>query len=189
MISTPSAVRKHLTDIHEWRKLGEANIFPPESHVELINGEILDMSPIGFNHAGHITRLMNFFAPLLSGKAIISAQNPIQLGDLSEPEPDFILLRPEANFYTQRHPKAEDVLLLIEVADSSLAYDQNEKLHLYARHNIAEYWLLNLNNHCLEVYRQPQGNLYQQKSTLRIGDSVSLSQLENITVNVGDILS
>lgn len=188
MISVNSSARKHLTDIHEWRKLGEANIFSPVSRLELIYGEILDMSPIGFNHAGHVVKLMNFFAPLVHGKAIINAQNPIQLGNLSEPEPDFMLLRPHIDFYTTAHPKAEDVLLLVEVADSSLYYDQNEKQRLYAHHNITEYWLLNLNETCLEVYLQPHNDSYQQKMTLGKADSITLSQLQQITISLNKIL-
>lgn len=190
MITASGAVRKHLTDIHEWQRLGEANIFAPGSRLELIEGEILEMAPIGFYHAGHLKRLNKLFSRLLTPEqVIISIQDPLQLSDLSEPEPDFMLLRPDADDYMTRHPSANDVLLLIEVADSSLYYDQNEKLRLYARHAIAEYWLLNLNDTCLEVYLQPHNDLYQQKTTLRRGDSITLSQLNNITVNISDILS
>jgi Uma2 family endonuclease len=180
--------RKHLTNLDEWRRLGEAAIFPPDSRLELIEGEILEMAPIGFNHAGHVMRLINFFAPLIAGKAIVNAQNPLQLGDLSEPEPDFMLLKPNPDFYSLRHPVASDVLLMIEVADSSLAFDQNQKQRLYALHGIPEYWLLNLNDNCLEVYRRPHGELYEEKTTLRTGDSISLSQLPDVTVQLSDIL-
>jgi Uma2 family endonuclease len=180
--------RKHLTNLDEWRRLGEAAIFPPDSRLELIEGEILEMAPIGFNHASHVMRLINFFAPLTAGKAIVNAQNPLQLGDLSEPEPDFMLLKPNPDFYSSRHPVADDVLLLIEVADSSLAFDQNQKQRLYALHRIPEYWLLNLNDNCLEVYRRPRGDLYEEKTTLRGDDSVVLSQLLDITIPLSEIL-
>ncbi len=179
---------KHLTNLDEWRRLGEANIFPPESRLELINGEILEMAPIGSNHAGHVIRLLNFFAPLVGNKALVNAQNPLQLGDLSEPEPDFMLLKPHADFYSSRHPNANDVLLLVEVADSSLAFDQNQKLHLYALHGIPEYWLLNLNDVCLEVYRIPNGEVYAEKTTLHGGDTLTLSLLPEITFRIDDIL-
>jgi len=186
ILATP--LRKHLTDIHEWEKLGDANIFPPENRLELIEGEILEMSPIGYNHSGHVARLINFFVPLVKGQAIVNAQNPIQLSNFSEPEPDFVLLRPDVDFYTARHPQVEDVLLLIEVADSSLSFDQNEKMYLYATHNIGEYWLINLNDKCVEVYRQPYNGLYQEKTTLRTGDSITLSLLNNVSVKISDIL-
>mgnify|MGYP003392611131 CR=1 FL=1 len=179
---------KHLTTIDEWRRLGEAAIFPPESRIELINGEILDMAPIGFNHAGHLNRLNRLLTRLIPDEVIPSVQNPLQLGDLSEPQPDFMLLKPNADCYSSRHPIADDVLLLVEVADSSLGYDQNQKLRLYALHGIPEYWLLNLNDACLEVYRQPNGEVYAEKTTLRTGDSITLSQLDGIGVRMADIL-
>ena len=179
---------KHLTNLDEWRRIGEANIFPPDSRLELIDGEILEMAPIGFNHAGHINRINRLFSKLLGDRTIISIQNPLQLGDLSEPEPDFMLLKPEVDFYCSRHPNADDVLLLIEVADSSLAFDQKQKQRLYALHDIPEYWLLNLNDNCLEVYRHPHGDSYEQKTTLRAGDSISLSQLPDIAIKLSDIL-
>jgi len=188
MTLATATVRKHLTDIREWQKLGEANIFPPGSRIELIEGEILEMAPIGFNHSGHINRLVKLLTKLIPSDVIPSVQNPVQLGDLSEPEPDFMLLKPNDDFYSSRHPNADDVLLLIEVADSSLSFDQNQKLRLYASHNIPEYWLMNLNDSCLEVYRQPHGDCYGEKTTLRVGDTATLSQLDQITINIADIL-
>lgn len=179
---------KHLTNLDEWRRLGEANIFPPGSRVELINGEILDIAPIGFNHAGHLKRINNLLTLLVTGKAIVSVQDPLQLGDLSEPEPDFMVLKPNADYYSSRHPMADDVLLLIEVSDTSLQFDQNQKLRLYALHSIPEYWLLNLSDICLEVYRKPNGEVYAEKTTLYPGDSVTLSQLTGISIQVSDIL-
>jgi Uma2 family endonuclease len=179
---------KHLTNLDEWRRLGEANIFPPETRLELINGEILEMAPIGFNHAGHLKRINNLFSKLVPGNLITSVQDPLQLGDLSEPEPDFMLLKPNADFYSSRHPNANDVLLLIEIADSSLMFDQNQKLRLYALHGIPEYWLLNLNDACLEVYRKPNGEVYAEKTTLRAGDTITLSQLNEISILISDIL-
>jgi Uma2 family endonuclease len=180
--------QKHLTDLNEWHRLGEAGIFPPESRMELINGEILHMAPIGFNHAGHTRRLNALFSFLLADKAIVSIQSPIQLGDLSEPEPDFVLLRPEASFYSTRHPKADDVLLLIEVSDSTLRFDRTQKLRLYATFNIPEYWIINLIDDCLEVYRQPQDGDYLDKSTLGKTDSLNLVALPEIKISVADIL-
>ncbi len=188
MTPATATVRKHLTDINEWQRLGEANIFPPDSRLELIEGEILEMAPIGFNHSGHINRLVKLLTKLIPGDIIPSVQNPLRLGDLSEPEPDFMLLKPNADFYCSRHPNADDVLLLIEVADSSLSFDQNQKLHLYARHKIPEYWLMNLKDACIEVYRQPHDDIYGEKTTLRVGDSTSLSQLNQLTINIADIL-
>ncbi len=180
--------KKHLTDVVEWQKMGEAGIFPAESHLELINGEIIEMAPIGSNHAGHLNRLNQVLNQAILSQAIISIQNPLQLNDLSEPEPDLMLLRSNADFYRTRHPNANDVLLLIEVADSSLSYDQNQKLRLYALHQIPEYWILNLADKSIEVYRQPKTGLYEEKTTLQSGDKITLSQLQNISIKIADIL-
>ncbi|WP_031435667.1 Uma2 family endonuclease [Methylomarinum vadi] len=187
---TPSTapLRKHLTDLEEWHKMGESGIFPPDSHLELINGEIVEMSPIGSNHAGHLKRLNRLLNTLLKKEAIVSIQDPLQLGDFSEPEPDLMLLKPNPDFYCSRHPQAGDVLLLIEVADSSLEYDQTHKLRLYALHNVQEYWLLNLNDSCLEVYRRPRGETYEEKTTLRDGDTINPSLLPDIAIQVAAIL-
>lgn len=179
---------KHLTDIDEWHKMGAAGVFSENNHIELIDGEILDMAPIGFNHAGHLNRINKLFTILVADYADTSVQNPLQLSDFSEPEPDFMLLKPNADFYCTRHPNADDVLLLIEVSDTTLNYDQNKKLHLYARHNIPEYWILNLNDNCLEVYRKPHREVYGEKTTLQAGDNIVLSQLPHININVAAIL-
>ncbi len=187
-VTSENFYKKHLTNLDEWRRLGEANIFPPGSRVELINGEIIEMAPIGSNHSGQINRLTQLLVHLVAKQAVVSIQNPVQLGDLSEPEPDLMLLKPNTDFYSSQHPQAKDVLLLIEVADSSLKFDQNQKLRLYALHNIPEYWLLNIKDSCIEVYRQPHDGVYAEKTTLRAGDKITLSQLNNISLNIADIL-
>ncbi len=182
--------QRHLITVNEWQKMVAANAFAAKHRIELINGEILEMPPIGFNHAGHLNRMTNVFAFLVvEKKAIISVQNPLQLGDLSEPQPDFMLLRPDADCYTTRHPQPEDVLLLVEVADSSLNYDRERKQRLYALFGIPEYWLINLNNESLEVYRHLSDESYAQKLTFYHGETLSLSQLESVIVNTADILN
>lgn len=188
MNSIITPFRKHLTNVHEWHKMGEANIYPPDSHLELIEGEIIEMSPIGFKHAGHLNRLIKLLVKIVPNEIVTSVQNPLQLGDLSEPQPDFMLLKPNADSYSSRLPISEDVLLLIEIADSSLAYDQDQKLRLYAMHHIPEYWLLNLIDNCLEVYRKPKGEVFAEKTTLYQGDNITLSQLPDITIQVSEIL-
>jgi Uma2 family endonuclease len=180
--------QKHLTDIAEWHRMGEAGIFPPEARLELIDGEILTMAPIGFNHAGHLRRINTMFTFLVADNALVSIQSPVQLGDLSEPEPDFALLRPEPNFYSTRHPNAADVLLLVEVSDTTLRFDRSQKLRLYATHNIPEYWIVNLIDKCLEVYRQPQDGDYLHKAVLGKTDSLNLVTLPDVRIEVSAIL-
>ncbi|AMK78250.1 MULTISPECIES: Uma2 family endonuclease [Methylomonas] len=180
--------QKHLTDIAEWHRMGEAGIFPPEARLELIEGEILHMAPIGFNHAGHVSRLTRYFFRLLDDTVLIRSQNPIQLGDLSEPEPDLVLVKPDAHDYTTRHPSASEVLLLVEVSDSTLRFDRAQKLRLYANHDIAEYWIVNLIDNCLEVYRQPQDGGYLDKSVLTKADNIALVALPEFQISVASIL-
>lgn len=180
--------QKHLTDIAEWHRMGEAGIFPPETRMELIEGEILHTAPKGFNHAAHVTRLSRYFIRSLDDSVSVRGQNPIQLGDLSEPEPDLALVKADSNDYTTRHPNAADVLLLVEVADSTLRFDRSQKLRLYAKHQIPEYWIVNLIDNCLEVFRQPQDGDYLDKTVLSKADRVTLQVLPEIQVAVADIL-
>ncbi|MEA5533833.1 Uma2 family endonuclease [Crocosphaera sp. XPORK-15E] len=156
--------------VKEYHKMAEFGILTPEDRVELIQGEIIAMSPIGLKHAACVNRLNQLFYKRLGDKIIISIQNPIQLNNYSEPQPDLVLLKPRPDFYENEIPKSEDIYLLIEVADSTIKYDQEVKLTLYAQSNIPEVWIINLNHQTLEVYRQPQGNQYlnQQKDVKRI---------------------
>ncbi len=180
--------QKHLTDIAEWHRMGEAGIFPPESRMELIEGEILTMAPIGFNHAGHVHRLNRLFARFWEKGLDTRIQSPIQLGDLSEPEPDLVLVKADPAFYTTRHPNATDVLLLIEVSDSTLRFDREQKRQLYATHSIPEYWIVNLIDNQLEVFRQPQDCNYRDQSVLSKTDHLNLIALPDIRVAVAEIL-
>ncbi len=188
MSDATATTRKHLINIAEWRKLGDANIFRPDSRLELLGGEIFELALIGPNHASRVKRLIKLFSSLIADRAIVAVQDPVQLGEFSEPQPDLMLLRPAVDFYERKHPAPADVFLLVEVADNSIEFDRNQKLALYAAHGIPEYWLLNLNNQCLEVYRDPHGQSYANKSVLLRGGSVSLLQLTDITIELNDIL-
>ncbi len=113
-VSTEGFCKKHLTNLAEWKKLGEANIFPAKSRLELINGEIIEIAPIGSHHASHHKRLINIFSTLIQGSAIIAARDPLELGGLSEPEsePDFMLLRPSSDFYYKKPPYCKRCVLV-----------------------------------------------------------------------------
>ena len=122
------------------------------------------------------------------GKAVVSVQNPIRLGDLSEPEPDVALLRPRDDFYASGHPTAEDVLLLIEVAESSLSFDRGTKLGLYARHGVRETWIVDLSGEAVHVHRNPHGDAYDMQLTIRRGDTVSPDGLPSVGLAVDQVL-
>ncbi len=172
-------------NVNEYRKMAEIGILTPEDRVELIGGEIIAMSPIGRKHAAAVNRLTNLFPPLLANKVIVSVQNSIRLDNYSEPQPDIVLLKPRSDFYESKIPEAEDIYLLIEVSDSTITYDQEIKLPLYAESNINEVWIVNLNNKTLEVYRQPQDKIYleQQKNV----ESISPLAFPDVSLTINDI--
>jgi Uma2 family endonuclease len=154
MISTQ--VGSHVFTVDDYHRMGEAGIFTEDDRVELIEGEIVDMTPIGNRHIGVVDRINEIFAVLgLSKRAIVGVQSPVRLGDNSEPQPDLLLLRRRDDFYTTGPAGPAEVFLLLEVADSSLAFDRDRKAPLYAQSGIPEYWIVDINAKCIHVYRQP----------------------------------
>jgi Uma2 family endonuclease len=182
------AHRKHQFTISEWHKMGKYNIFEPHARMELIEGEIIDMAPIGPSHGGRVKRLNHLFSRQLGDSAIIGVQDPIQIRDDSEPEPDLAILRPEPNFYTERHPKPDDILLLIEVSDTTINYDRDKKVPLYANNGIVEFWLVDLGEETIEIYLEPHPQGYAQKRIAKSGEILVPSQLPQVTMAVSDIL-
>src|SRR5262249_8214512 len=130
MQTISTEVRPHRFTVDEYHKMGEVGIFYEDDRVELIEGEIVDMARIGTSHASSIRRLVSLFGAVVAGKALISPKNPIRLGKRSEPQPDIALLRPMSDFYQRSHPTPKEVLLLVEVSDSTLRYDRDRKIPL-----------------------------------------------------------
>lgn len=138
-MQTPeTAVQSHLFSVDEYHKMGEAGIWGEDDRVELIEGELIDMPPIGSLHAGKVMRLVSFLTTALSNRAIVSPQNPVRLGEHSEPQPDLTVLRFRDDFYESAHPQPGDVHLLVEVADTTVRYDREVQIPLYARYGIPE---------------------------------------------------
>jgi Uma2 family endonuclease len=166
--------------------MAEVGILNPNDRVVLIQGEIIPMSPIGLKHAATVKRLNSFLTYQLQNLAIIGVQDPIQLNNSSEPQPDIVLLKPRSDFYENQIPQPQDIYLLIEVSDSTIKYDQEVKLPLYAESKISEVWIINLNNNTLEVYRQPEDKQYldQQKNI----QSISPGAFPEMTLTIDDIL-
>lgn len=153
---------KRLFTVEEYERMVQANILTAAERVELLNGEIVEMSPIGTRHAACVKRLNQLFSQILNGRALVGVQDPIRLSDSSQPQPDLTLLQPRSDFYATAHPQPQDVLLIVEVADASADYDRQVKISLYAQAGIIEVWLVNLAEQYIEVYRQPSVNGYQQ---------------------------
>jgi len=169
--------------------MAEVGILSEDDHVELIEGEIIKMAPIGSRHAGCVTRLNVLFNNLVVGKtALVNVQNPVRLNDFSEPQPDISLLKLRNDFYSNSHPTPADVLLIIEVGDTSIEYDQNIKIPLYATSLIPEVWLVNLVKDTVEIYREPRDRMYREVHYVTRGDSVSPKYNPNLTISVDSIL-
>lgn len=139
----------------EYHQMIAAGILQEDARIELIEGELIDMAPIGYLHVSTSNLINECLTPLVRGRAIVSAQNPIWLGPHSEPQPDFALLRPRPDRYRTGLPRAEDVLLVIEIADASLRYDRDIKGSLYALAGLPEYWIVNLSSRTIEIHRDP----------------------------------
>jgi Uma2 family endonuclease len=181
-------LKRHRLTVDDYGRMGEAGVFAPDARVELIDGEVIDMAPIGTRHAAAVTRLDRLLQRAVGDRAIVRSQNPLRLGDRSEPEPDLLLLLPRADFYASAHPAAGDVLLLIEVADSSVRYDREVKLPLYARHGIAEVWLVDLEAGMLRFFRGPQGERYTDITGTETPGSTPVAALPGVVVDLAGLL-
>lgn len=180
-------IQKHRLTVEEYHRMGEAGILRQLERVELIEGEVVDMSPIGSNHAGTVLYISKALNATLNDKAYVSVQSPIILNDRNEPEPDIVLLKPRDDFYRNAHPKPEDIFLIIEVADTSLRYDREIKIPLYARHNIPQVWLVDLENKQLVMYSSPRNDQYEANKTITAYSHIDIQQIPNVTINLSKL--
>lgn len=179
-------VEKRLFTIEDYYRMAETGILRRDDRVELIRGEIVRMAPIGITHAGRVDILNFEFGRAVGDDAIVRVQNPIRLeAQNSEPEPDISLLRPKRDFYTSAHPTPADVLLVIEVADSSLSYDRAVKIPLYAEAGIPEVWIMALEEECVERYSGLEGGEYRDVRRFYPRDSIAPTLLPNARLDVG----
>lgn len=181
-------IAKRLFNVEEYERMVEAGILTEDDRVELIEGEIVEMSPIGSRHAACVKRLITLLAARVGASAILSVQDPVVLDDLSEPEPDVVLLRPRPDFYEHGHPRASDVLLLIEVSDTTLKYDRQIKMPLYARAGVREYWVINLQGDEIEIHAHPSGDAYQLVKRAGRGETVNSENVPGLALEVDSVL-
>jgi Uma2 family endonuclease len=174
--------------VEQYHKMAESGILTENDRVELIQGEVIEMSPIGRRHASCVARLTRLFTLRLGETAIVWPQNPIELDDTSEPQPDLTLLQPRPDFYESGHPQPEDIFLIVEVADTTAKFDRGVKIPLYAKDNIAEVWLVDINQQCIEVYRQPSPTGYKNVQTFQRGQTLSIQAFPDIEITVDQVL-
>lgn len=153
MSALPRYPQRHPITAEEYLRMGEAGIFAPDARLELIEGEIIDMAPIGTWHAGIVARLNRWFVERARGKAVVGPQNPLIASTRSVPQPDIQLLRARADDYMKAHPRPADVLLVVEVADSTLPFDLRTKAPLYARSGVPELWVVDVDARTVHVHR------------------------------------
>ena len=167
----------------EYHRMAEVGILKRTDRVELIRGEIIRMSPPGRRHVAFVNNLTEMLVLRLAGRGVVSVQNPVALSEISEPQPDLGLYRRRAVPYKEREAWAEDVLLLIEVADSSLSYDRSTKLRLYAESGIPEYWVVNCTTETVEVHRAPALDGYRDVTRVRGADAaVTLQAFPDVSL-------
>lgn len=193
-VATPAPVtgkdrRARTFTVEEFYRLAEAGFLGPNhQRLELLEGEILEPMPIGPAHAAAVTRMHTTFAHRLGQKLMVRSQNPVRLSGSSEPLPDISILRPRADFYQHAHPKAEDVLLLVEVSDSTIEFDLGQKARVYAEAGIVEYWVLDLAGERLRVFRQPDGGEFTEALIARRGQTVTPRAIPELSFSVDELL-
>ena len=179
-------VARRLFTVEEYHRIGEAGIFAPDERVELIDGEIVEMAPIGIRHAGCVINATRLFITRLGDRAVVSPQNPVLILPRSEPQPDVLLLRRGPVSYSHKRPASEDVLLAVEVADTTVRYDRLVKGRLYARAGIAEFWLCLVADGVVEIYREPGADGYATVTHHGAGQFVSSLAFPDVGFAVSD---
>ena len=185
---TAQVTRRRFT-VDEYYRMAEAGILCEDDRVELIEGEIVEVAPIGSRHAACVDSLNQAFSERVGERAIVRVQNPVRLSIRTEPEPDIVLARPRPDRYRQAHPGPADVLLLIEVADTSLAYDRRVKIPMYARAGIVEVWLVDLKGQVVLRYADPHEGAYRLTERVGRGQRLTALNLPGLEIAVDDLFA
>lgn len=185
---TREVVSRRRFTVHEYHRMAEAGILHEDDRVELIDGEVVEMSPIGGRHAKCVTELTRLLAPLISDQVLLSVQNPIRIGEYYEPQPDVTVLRPSERYRAGELPEPQDVLVLIEVSDTSLPHDRTVKLPLYARAGIPEVFIVDLVSDTIERHTEPTGNGYRLTARARRGETLESVALGALVLSADAVL-
>jgi Uma2 family endonuclease len=191
----PVAVSRHRLTVADFRRMGEVGILGPEDRVELIAGEIIDMSPIGSLHAALVRAIATALTHHVREQALLAIQDPLALTDTSQPQPDLAVLRPRADFYAAAHPGPADVLLVIEVADTTLAFDLDVKVPLYAAAGVPEAWVIEAASRRTHVFRRPVNGRYAERHVVEAdgevtcgGDPTGREAVAGVRLTLGTLL-
>jgi Uma2 family endonuclease len=179
--------RRHRITVDEYYRMSEVGLLDPKARVELIDGEIIDMPPIGDPHMGTVDQLNERLIRAVGQRAIVRCQGAVQLGDYTAPQPDFTLLMRRADYYRSRRAISSDILLAIEVSDTTLRYDTGRKMSLYARHEVPELWVVDIPKACVHLFRRPAGDKYLETSILEAPASLEIERLPGAVVDLSSI--
>ncbi len=182
-----SRLPRHRITVEEYYRMAEDGLLKPDGRHELIEGEIIEMPPMGVSHASELSKLMYLFVRSSGNLAQVRVQMPVRLDSYSEPEPDLAVVSAREDFYKARHPIASDVLLLVEVSQSSSGQDRRNKIPLYARHSVPEVWIVDLARQQLQVYRAPREGNYTEISAAAKPGLAVLSALPDVKVDLSDL--
>jgi Uma2 family endonuclease len=182
------APARHKLDVETLYRMADAGIFGEDDRIELIDGELIDMAPIGCDHAATVNGLTQVLIMACYGRATVSIQNPVRIDTFNEPQPDLVVLRLRAdNYHKEPRGGPEDALLVVEVADTSLRFDRTVKLPLYARAGFAEVWIVDLKHRVLNAYRDSSDGEYATVQTYRAGDSIALALAPDIAITLNGV--
>jgi|SRR5215213_3699811 len=187
LFPTLDGIKPRLITVAEYDRMIEHGILTAEDKVELLNGVIIEKMTKGIKHAALNDSIAEIFRETLGNRVVIRNQNPIVLDNYSEPEPDIVLAKPPRRQYLERHPTPEDILLIVEISDTTLKTDRENKGSAYARAGILQYLLVNVNNNTIENYRQPSHDAYQNKETLNGGEILRLNAFPEIKIKIKDL--
>jgi Uma2 family endonuclease len=182
-----STYRRHRLTVADYHRMGEVGVFAHDARVELIEGEVIDMAPIGSRHARAVNYFTMHLVEALQRSAVVAVQNPVALDEHTEVQPDVAVLRMRADLYGISHPRPRDVLLIIEVADTTVRYDLDVKLPLYARAGIAEVWVVDLEVGVLRLFRDPGGGDYREKQELGRVGAMAIPHLPAATIDLSGL--
>lgn len=175
-------------DVSDYYRMADAGILRENDRVELIEGEIIEMSPIGSRHAARVKRAAKVLGRYVGEAAIVSIQDPVRLDNHSEPLPDIALLKPRSDLYETEHPGPADILLILEISDTSSAFDRQVKAPMYARTGITELWLELISEECIEIYTDPVDGIYRQVRLARRDESLIPQSFPQVTIPVAELL-
>ncbi len=179
---------RHAFTVTEWHIMGDAGLFGEDARVELLDGEVIEMAPIGSAHSGCVIVLNSLLVEAVGRRAMISVQSPVRLDDRSEPQPDLAVLSARDDAYRRSHPVPAEIFLLIEVADTSLDFDRGRKASYYAASGVREAWIVDLDGDQVLVLRSPSSPGYRQIRSMRRGDRLDIEAMPDVSFSVDDVL-